>query len=73
MKMRESKVLTNAITWNVIIVGYIQSGDWDQAMDLFQRMEVLSMTLYHEMLLLLATCSMDRKIYVWVVMPKSLD
>ncbi|XP_004301846.1 PREDICTED: pentatricopeptide repeat-containing protein At1g19720-like [Fragaria vesca subsp. vesca] len=39
MKMQESDVRPNAITYNVMITGYIQNGDADQAMDLFQMME----------------------------------
>ncbi|CAA2956540.1 pentatricopeptide repeat-containing At1g19720-like [Olea europaea subsp. europaea] len=66
MKMQESDVLPNVITWNVMITGHIQSGDEDQAMHLFQRMGVLSETVLHGMLLLLATYGMDRKIKHWV-------
>ena len=39
MKMQNSGVSPNVVTWNVMISGYIQNGDEDQAMDLFQRME----------------------------------
>lgn len=39
MKMQESDVRPNAITYNVMITGYIHNGDADQALDLFQMME----------------------------------
>ncbi|CAN4122903.1 unnamed protein product [Withania somnifera] len=39
MKMNESEVLPNVITWNVLITGHVQNGDEDQALDLFWRME----------------------------------
>ncbi|KAF9686777.1 hypothetical protein SADUNF_Sadunf02G0025000 [Salix dunnii] len=38
-KMQKSQVQPNVVTWNTMISGYIQSGDEDQAMDLFHRME----------------------------------
>ncbi|KAK7834335.1 pentatricopeptide repeat-containing protein [Quercus suber] len=39
MKMQNSGVSPNVVTWNVMISGYIQNEYEDQAMDLFQRME----------------------------------
>ncbi|KAE8659885.1 Beta-galactosidase 5 isoform 1 [Hibiscus syriacus] len=39
IKMQESDVKPNVITWNTMISGYIQNGDEDRAMDLFQRIE----------------------------------
>ncbi|KAK8642396.1 hypothetical protein V6N13_011740 [Hibiscus sabdariffa] len=39
IKMQDSDVKPNVITWNTMISGYIQNGDEDQAMDLFQQIE----------------------------------
>lgn len=39
MKMQESDVPPNIVTYNIMITGFIQNGDEDRALDLFQMIE----------------------------------